>query len=207
MIMNVPRSNWRVVDDLELRLAPSSPLKVGMLANNYLTPYPPNIIMIDDDDDDVQIYSPGPARETIRFFPRSSSWVPVLTEEDLELRLGIGGYFRHPSNDPSGGGPGGTEASGDGSGGQQARRCGPCGKIKCTQASGSRCPPDVKEIKLRCAICMDTMREETSTVCGHIFCKPCITDAVLVQRKCPACRAKLSLHNIHRIYLPGATTS
>lgn len=29
--------------------------------------------------------------QTIRFFPRSSSWVPVLTEEDLELRLGLGG--------------------------------------------------------------------------------------------------------------------
>ncbi|CAA6660071.1 unnamed protein product [Spirodela intermedia] len=46
--------------------------------------------------------------------------------------------------------------------------------------------------------------EETSTVCGHIFCKPCITDAIL-QRKCPACRVKLSIQNIHRIYLPRST--
>ncbi|CAA7396384.1 unnamed protein product [Spirodela intermedia] len=72
---------------------------------------------------------------------------------------------------------------------------------KCGQAG----PRVTKEVKLRCNICMGIMREETSTVCGHIFCKPCITDAILLQRKCPACRVKLSIQNIHRIYLPRST--
>uniref|UniRef100_A0A1D1Y5D4 Putative E3 ubiquitin-protein ligase bre1 n=1 Tax=Anthurium amnicola TaxID=1678845 RepID=A0A1D1Y5D4_9ARAE len=168
-----------------------------MLANNFVRGYPTNFITIDDDDDDVQIYSPGPSRETIRFFPRSSSWVPVLTEEDLELRLGLGAHFRHSGNSARG-----AKVPEDGCHDQQAWKYGK----DCGQVSSSYWTPDVREVKLRCAICMDTMKEETSTVCGHIFCKPCITDAVLFQKKCPACRAKLSIQNIHRIYLPGATS-
>ncbi|KAH7432957.1 hypothetical protein KP509_07G047800 [Ceratopteris richardii] len=41
---------------------------------------------------------------------------------------------------------------------------------------------------LTCAICMDTMKEETSTVCGHVFCRLCILQAIKRHRKCPTCR-------------------
>eukprot|EP00252_Welwitschia_mirabilis_P021071 TRINITY_DN5298_c0_g1_i1.p1 TRINITY_DN5298_c0_g1~~TRINITY_DN5298_c0_g1_i1.p1 ORF type:complete len:151 (-),score=23.30 TRINITY_DN5298_c0_g1_i1:239-691(-) len=61
-----------------------------------------------------------------------------------------------------------------------------------------------KEIKLTCAICMNAMEQETSTVCGHIFCKSCITSAIQLQKKCPTCRRKLTMSNIHRIYLSSA---
>lgn len=61
--MSISRSNRGVIEDLELRLAPSFPLKGGMLANNYISGHPSNFITIDDDDDDVQIYSPRPPRE------------------------------------------------------------------------------------------------------------------------------------------------
>jgi late competence protein required for DNA uptake (superfamily II DNA/RNA helicase) len=68
-------------------------------------------------------------------------------------------------------------------------------------------PPDSpvqekeEERKLRCVICMDTMKDETSTTCGHIFCESCIQGAIKAQKKCPTCRKKLTMKNIHRIYI------
>ncbi|PON57243.1 Cdk-activating kinase assembly factor [Trema orientale] len=53
-----------------------------------------------------------------------------------------------------------------------------------------------------CPICIGPMSEETSTKCGHIFCKKCIEAAIKVQRKCPTCRHKLRMKDIIRIYLP-----
>lgn len=66
-------------------------------------------------------------------------------------------------------------------------------------------PEPSKDVQLTCAICMDTMKEETSTVCGHIFCKPCILGAIKTQKKCPTCRRKLTNANIHRIYLSSGS--
>ncbi|KAF3456619.1 hypothetical protein FNV43_RR01273 [Rhamnella rubrinervis] len=54
-----------------------------------------------------------------------------------------------------------------------------------------------------CTICMDKLIEETSTKCGHIFCKKCIEKVLDTQRKCPTCRHKLTKRDIIRIYLPG----
>lgn len=62
-----------------------------------------------------------------------------------------------------------------------------------------------KEPIFTCAICLDPLMEETSTLCGHIFCKECIVTAIRVQRKCPTCRHDLTINSIHRVYLP--TTS
>eukprot|EP00262_Sarcandra_glabra_P013175 TRINITY_DN3599_c0_g1_i1.p1 TRINITY_DN3599_c0_g1~~TRINITY_DN3599_c0_g1_i1.p1 ORF type:complete len:227 (-),score=24.64 TRINITY_DN3599_c0_g1_i1:451-1131(-) len=66
-------------------------------------------------------------------------------------------------------------------------------------------PPPPKEPTFSCAVCMGALVEETSTTCGHIFCKKCITAAITAQKKCPTCRGKLSMKSIHRVYLP--TTS
>ncbi|CAA6664072.1 unnamed protein product [Spirodela intermedia] len=55
---------------------------------------------------------------------------------------------------------------------------------------------------LKCAICWGPMAEETTTTCGHVFCKQCIGAAIRVQKRCPTCRKSLTMRNIHRIYLP-----
>ncbi|EXB51558.1 E3 ubiquitin ligase RNF4 [Morus notabilis] len=57
-------------------------------------------------------------------------------------------------------------------------------------------------LSFNCPICIGPMSEETSTKCGHIFCKKCIEAAIKVQRKCPTCRHKLRMKDIIRIYLP-----
>nr|XP_011462812.1 PREDICTED: LON peptidase N-terminal domain and RING finger protein 3-like isoform X2 [Fragaria vesca subsp. vesca] len=55
---------------------------------------------------------------------------------------------------------------------------------------------------LSCAICMGQLVEETSTKCGHIFCKTCIEKAIATQHKCPNCRRKLRKRDIFRVHLP-----
>lgn len=64
-------------------------------------------------------------------------------------------------------------------------------------------PP--KEPKFNCPICMSLLTEETSTKCGHIFCKECISKAITSQSKCPTCRRKLKAKDTFRIYLPPIT--
>lgn len=193
--MSRSRSSRETFQDLELRLGPAYLSKGGMLAANCLRGCP-DFIMIeddDDDDDDVQIYAAASSGETFRFFPNSSPWAPAIREEDLELRLGV-----RASNGYSGNSNGGANTLEDRFKGPNAWRS--------SKASSSHYMSDFTEVKLRCSICMDTMKEETSTTCGHIFCKACIINAIRVQKRCPTCREKLSISNIHRIYLPGVTS-
>ncbi|XP_042396579.1 uncharacterized protein LOC121986694 [Zingiber officinale] len=149
----------------------------------------PEIILIEDDDDDdgIEIY-PSELRDQLFRSPLySSHWESLIGGEDLELRLGIGAYGDLNSNR--------WDTKVENPNAQKSRK-----------ALSSQYPFGNEEVKLRCSICMDTMKEETSTTCGHIFCNSCITNAIHVQRKCPTCRLSLSMSNIHRIYLPGASS-
>ncbi|CAA6667898.1 unnamed protein product [Spirodela intermedia] len=58
-----------------------------------------------------------------------------------------------------------------------------------------------KEPAFTCSICWGQLVEETSTICGHIFCQGCIKAAIHTQKKCPTCRRPLTMKNIHRVYL------
>ncbi|KAK9138359.1 hypothetical protein Sjap_008953 [Stephania japonica] len=64
-------------------------------------------------------------------------------------------------------------------------------------------PPPPKEPVFTCPICVGPMTEETSTKCGHIFCKKCIKTAIAAQNKCPTCRRKLAARDTFRVYLPS----
>ncbi|CAA2935325.1 E3 ubiquitin- ligase RNF4-like [Olea europaea subsp. europaea] len=63
--------------------------------------------------------------------------------------------------------------------------------------------PQQKAATFSCPVCMEPVVEETSTKCGHIFCKKCITAAIEIQHKCPTCRRKLKAKDVFRIYLPN----
>ncbi|XP_078447071.1 uncharacterized protein LOC144715980 [Wolffia australiana] len=168
-------------EDLELRLAPSFMAKGGTPPDSLIRGYPRNVIILDDDDASEDV------RQTRNLLPYSGSWVPELTEQDLELRLGLAAdYFRYPPQQTPG-----TDLA-------HTTRNPYAGNKKAKTRGG--------EVKLRCSICMDVMKEETSTICGHVFCRACITSAVVSQKKCPSCRMKLSLQHIHRIYLPASTS-
>ncbi|XP_012085071.1 E3 ubiquitin-protein ligase RNF4 isoform X2 [Jatropha curcas] len=66
-------------------------------------------------------------------------------------------------------------------------------------------PPPPKEPTFNCPICMGPFVEETSTKCGHIFCKACIRAAIGVQSKCPTCRKKVTVKELIRVFLPATS--
>ncbi|XP_008788876.1 E3 ubiquitin-protein ligase RNF4-like isoform X1 [Phoenix dactylifera] len=59
-----------------------------------------------------------------------------------------------------------------------------------------------KEPTFTCPVCLSTLTEACSTICGHVFCQRCIKASIQAQKKCPACRRKLTINNFHRVYLP-----
>lgn len=56
---------------------------------------------------------------------------------------------------------------------------------------------------ISCAVCLEHPFENrpTTTICGHLFCEPCIQMAIKQCKKCPMCNRKLSLKQIHPIYV------
>ncbi|XP_052206589.1 E3 ubiquitin-protein ligase complex slx8-rfp subunit slx8-like isoform X2 [Diospyros lotus] len=64
--------------------------------------------------------------------------------------------------------------------------------------------PFQKKPEFKCPVCISPVVEETSTKCGHIFCKKCIHAAIAAQSKCPTCRRKLKVKDTIRIYLPAS---
>ncbi|GMN62891.1 hypothetical protein TIFTF001_031967 [Ficus carica] len=50
------------------------------------------------------------------------------------------------------------------------------------QTKDDTVPPPSEVPSFNCPICIGPMSEETSTKCGHIFCKKCIEAAIKVQR-------------------------
>ncbi|KAK4742892.1 hypothetical protein SAY87_000893 [Trapa incisa] len=65
-------------------------------------------------------------------------------------------------------------------------------------------PP--KEPTFSCPICMGPFSEETSTKCGHIFCKACIRAAIATQAKCPTCRKRVTVKELIRVFLPATNS-
>lgn len=63
-------------------------------------------------------------------------------------------------------------------------------------------------VGIQCPICLDTLeqikaanKKVTSTTCGHIFCGPCIKQAVVESKQCPSCRKSLDMRKIHPIFI------
>lgn len=55
----------------------------------------------------------------------------------------------------------------------------------------------------KCPICLDdfAFSQILSTICGHLYCKPCIKNAIKTRKKCPKCNHNLKSSQIHRIFL------
>lgn len=61
---------------------------------------------------------------------------------------------------------------------------------------------DAKDAEQRiCIICRETFTNGVLTVCGHQFCKECITLWFKANRNCPVCKRSLSHANLHDITL------
>ncbi|KAJ7392509.1 E3 ubiquitin-protein ligase rnf4 [Desmophyllum pertusum] len=80
--------------------------------------------------------------------------------------------------------------------------------VEASTSSSDNPAPKSPLKKITCPICMDDeqtikrrKRKLMSTTCGHVFCDQCIRSAVQMQSKCPTCRKKLSLKQLHPIFL------
>ncbi|KAK9159970.1 hypothetical protein Syun_006311 [Stephania yunnanensis] len=82
-----------------------------------------------------------------------------------------------------------------------SKLCGIDLRRKVTKSVEPSPPPPPKEPVFTCPVCIGPLTEETSTKCGHIFCKKCIKTAIAAQSKCPTCRRKLTAKDTFRILL------
>ncbi|KAK1389800.1 hypothetical protein POM88_017978 [Heracleum sosnowskyi] len=57
------------------------------------------------------------------------------------------------------------------------------------------------ENNVNCPICMAPFFQPTTTRCGHVFCKNCVTHAMVQKKQCPICRKRVTKRDLFRIYL------
>lgn len=55
----------------------------------------------------------------------------------------------------------------------------------------------------KCPICLESFGfdEICSTMCGHLYCDPCIKNAIKARKKCPMCNRNLKPNQVHRLFL------
>lgn len=55
----------------------------------------------------------------------------------------------------------------------------------------------------KCPICLEVTGFDRilSTMCGHLYCEPCIRNVIKIRKKCPMCNRALKPNQVHRIFL------
>ncbi|KAJ7253689.1 hypothetical protein B0H12DRAFT_576556 [Mycena haematopus] len=61
----------------------------------------------------------------------------------------------------------------------------------------------IPEACVRCMYCKGRCIDPTATMCGHVFCKNCITKRVQEVSECPKCAAPTLLYCLFRLHLEG----
>ncbi|XP_063678623.1 E3 ubiquitin-protein ligase RNF185-like [Bolinopsis microptera] len=81
------------------------------------------------------------------------------------------------------------------------------------KTSGTGPPPAETTDNFECNICLDTARDAVISLCGHLFCWPCLhrwlevgNDQVRTEGSlCPVCKAGISKENIIPVYGRGGS--
>ncbi|KAG9416472.1 hypothetical protein AC1031_000872 [Aphanomyces cochlioides] len=55
-----------------------------------------------------------------------------------------------------------------------------------------------------CNICLDHVKEPVVTLCGHLYCWPCLYRWILNHNQCPVCKAGVTQENIIPVYGRGS---
>ncbi|RDX54813.1 hypothetical protein OH76DRAFT_1340995 [Lentinus brumalis] len=51
-----------------------------------------------------------------------------------------------------------------------------------------------------CPLCLEEVDRPCVTLCGHVFCAPCITQALNTKQRCPVCRVTAGHKQLRRIF-------
>lgn len=60
-------------------------------------------------------------------------------------------------------------------------------------------------IVMECILCYDNMIDKpiSSTPCGHLFCKSCIKESMVLRSSCPICNKIVNREQLHDVFLPS----
>ncbi|XP_072304276.1 E3 ubiquitin-protein ligase RNF5 [Eucyclogobius newberryi] len=101
------------------------------------------------------------------------------------MSAGVGGVPAGERSSSSGGSDGGSGASGGGGGGAETDR---------------------DRATFECNICLDTARDAVISLCGHLFCWPCLHQWLETRpsrQQCPVCKAGISRDKVIPLYGRG----
>ncbi|CAH0480727.1 unnamed protein product [Peronospora belbahrii] len=56
-----------------------------------------------------------------------------------------------------------------------------------------------------CNVCLDTVSSPVVTLCGHLYCWPCLYEWMQNHSECPVCKAGISEENVIPVYARGTT--
>ncbi|EQC34146.1 hypothetical protein SDRG_08354 [Saprolegnia diclina VS20] len=65
---------------------------------------------------------------------------------------------------------------------------------------------DVAATDFDCNICLDRVKEPVVTLCGHLYCWPCLFQWIANHNECPVCKAGVTKENVIPVYGRGANT-
>lgn len=64
-------------------------------------------------------------------------------------------------------------------------------------------------IVMECILCYDNMIDQpiSSTPCGHLFCRSCIEESLIMRAACPICNKIVNRDELHDVFLPSIVQS
>ena len=57
-----------------------------------------------------------------------------------------------------------------------------------------------------CAVCLEMLSSKrgiSATMCGHVYCTPCLTEVMYKKKECPTCRQTLDSTQVHPLFISG----
>ncbi|XP_011883176.1 PREDICTED: E3 ubiquitin-protein ligase RNF185-like isoform X3 [Vollenhovia emeryi] len=82
------------------------------------------------------------------------------------------------------------------------------GSSKSSGSAGSTEEKEKDERMFECNICLDTAKDAVVSMCGHLFCWPCLhqwLETRPTRQVCPVCKAAISKDKVIPLYGRGAT--
>uniref|UniRef100_A0AAV1V2C7 RING-type E3 ubiquitin transferase n=1 Tax=Peronospora matthiolae TaxID=2874970 RepID=A0AAV1V2C7_9STRA len=73
-----------------------------------------------------------------------------------------------------------------------------------TETAKTEAADQSKLLLFECNICLDTVSSPVVTLCGHIYCWPCLYQWMQNHFECPVCKAGISEENVIPVYARGA---